>query len=72
VELLDIAELADRAPETLSGGQQQRVGLARALAIEPGRSITDCFMRIAVARRPGAFSRTDSPVATPTVAQSYV
>ncbi|ELZ43427.1 sulfate/molybdate ABC transporter ATP-binding protein [Halorubrum coriense DSM 10284] len=35
LELLDIRELADRAPQTLSGGQQQRVGLARALAIEP-------------------------------------
>ena len=35
LELLDIAELADRDPATLSGGQQQRVGLARALAIEP-------------------------------------
>ncbi|WP_415379143.1 ABC transporter ATP-binding protein [Halosimplex sp. TS25] len=35
LELLDIAELADRDPTTLSGGQQQRVGLARALAIEP-------------------------------------
>jgi putative spermidine/putrescine transport system ATP-binding protein len=35
LELLDIRELADRAPRTLSGGQQQRVGLARALAIEP-------------------------------------
>jgi|APHM01.1.fsa_nt_gi ABC-type spermidine/putrescine transport systems, ATPase components len=35
LELLDIAELVDRSPETLSGGQQQRVGLARALAIEP-------------------------------------
>ena len=35
LEMLDIGELADRAPQTLSGGQQQRVGLARALAIEP-------------------------------------
>lgn len=35
LEMLDIGELADRAPKTLSGGQQQRVGLARALAIEP-------------------------------------
>lgn len=33
--LLDIENLADRAPQTLSGGQKQRVGLARALAIEP-------------------------------------
>jgi putative spermidine/putrescine transport system ATP-binding protein len=35
LELLGIADLADRDPRTLSGGQQQRVGLARALAIEP-------------------------------------
>lgn len=35
LELLDIAELAEREPSTLSGGQRQRVGLARALAIEP-------------------------------------
>ncbi len=35
LEMLDIADLADRLPATLSGGQQQRVGLARALAIEP-------------------------------------
>lgn len=35
LEMLDIGELADRAPKTLSGGQQQRVGLARALAVEP-------------------------------------
>ena len=35
LDMLGIAELADRDPTTLSGGQQQRVGLARALAIEP-------------------------------------
>lgn len=35
LDMLDIGELADRAPKTLSGGQQQRVGLARALAVEP-------------------------------------
>ncbi|MFC4247988.1 ABC transporter ATP-binding protein [Natribaculum luteum] len=35
LEMLGIADLADRRPATLSGGQQQRVGLARALAIEP-------------------------------------
>ena len=35
LEMLGIADLADRDPVTLSGGQQQRVGLARALAIEP-------------------------------------
>jgi putative spermidine/putrescine transport system ATP-binding protein len=38
MSLLDMVELADRAnryPHQLSGGQQQRVALARALAIEP-------------------------------------
>jgi putative spermidine/putrescine transport system ATP-binding protein len=35
LELVGIADLADRDPQTLSGGQQQRVGVARALAIEP-------------------------------------
>lgn len=35
LDLLGIADLADRNPTTLSGGQQQRVGLARALAIQP-------------------------------------
>jgi len=35
LELVGIADLADRDPRTLSGGQQQRVGVARALAIEP-------------------------------------
>lgn len=32
LELVEVAELADRRPASLSGGQQQRVGLARALA----------------------------------------
>jgi putative spermidine/putrescine transport system ATP-binding protein len=38
MSLLEMVELADRAnryPHQLSGGQQQRVALARALAIEP-------------------------------------
>ena len=38
IELLDmvgIADLADRAPSSLSGGQKQRVALARALAPKP-------------------------------------
>lgn len=35
LELVQLAELAERRPAQLSGGQRQRVGLARALAIEP-------------------------------------
>ena len=35
LQLVDLAELADRYPHTLSGGQQQRVALARALAPWP-------------------------------------
>ena len=35
LELMQIAEYAERLPEKLSGGQQQRVALARALVIQP-------------------------------------
>jgi putative spermidine/putrescine transport system ATP-binding protein len=35
LELVHLADLAERAPGQLSGGQQQRVALARALAVEP-------------------------------------
>ena len=35
LELVGLAEHADRYPHQLSGGQQQRVAIARALAIEP-------------------------------------
>jgi len=35
LEIVRMAELAERKPNQLSGGQQQRVALARALAIEP-------------------------------------
>jgi molybdate/tungstate transport system ATP-binding protein len=34
-ELLNIAHLLDRNPETLSGGERQKVALARALSVEP-------------------------------------
>ncbi|MPM65325.1 Vitamin B12 import ATP-binding protein BtuD [bioreactor metagenome] len=41
LELMQIAEFADRLPERLSGGQQQRVALARALVIRPDVLLMD-------------------------------
>ena len=35
LEMVELADRADRFPHQLSGGEQQRVALARALAIEP-------------------------------------
>jgi NitT/TauT family transport system ATP-binding protein len=35
LELVGLADLADRWPRTLSGSQQQRVGIARALVVKP-------------------------------------
>jgi spermidine/putrescine transport system ATP-binding protein len=35
LELVDLAEHADKKPQLLSGGQKQRVGIARALANQP-------------------------------------
>lgn len=41
LELVELAHLADRMPNTLSGGQQQRVALARALAPRPQTLLLD-------------------------------
>ncbi len=41
VDLLGIAPLLDREPETLSGGERQRVAIARALAVGPQLLLMD-------------------------------
>jgi iron(III) transport system ATP-binding protein len=57
LELVDMAEYADRLPDSLSGGQQQRIALARALAPSPGIllldepfSALDTELRVAIRR----------------------
>lgn len=41
LEMVQMSNYAQRAPNQLSGGQQQRVALARALVIEPGVVLLD-------------------------------
>lgn len=41
LEMVGLASLADRMPDTLSGGQQQRVALARAIAPRPSVLLLD-------------------------------
>jgi putative ABC transport system ATP-binding protein len=41
LEIVGLADLIDRVPQTLSGGQQQRVAIARALVTSPSLLLAD-------------------------------
>ena len=41
LEMVGVADQADKLPNTLSGWQQQRVAIARALANDPGIIVAD-------------------------------
>jgi iron(III) transport system ATP-binding protein len=41
LQLMELADQADKYPAQLSGGQQQRVAIARALAVSPGALLLD-------------------------------
>ena len=41
LELVDLAQLAERMPSQLSGGQQRRIALARRIVVKPGVLLLD-------------------------------